>query len=251
MSNHTTAHAAHWEMSVWPLVLSVAILFILPFAFILKFVYHQPLLAALSLGIGAPLAVAGIVGWVREAIGGEHGEGLSPAAMGWFILAEAMIFISFFAAYWFMRLTAPNWPPTGTVDMPTVLPAVMTVALVTSSFTIHFGEERLAAGDRAGFVNWLLVTMLLGLTFLGMSGYEWNHLIHLGFTPETNVYSTSFFSITGFHGAHVLVGLGIFVAVLLPALRRSTNDAFVKTASLYWHFVDIIWLFVVSQIYYW
>ena len=244
------AHALHWETSVWPLVISVGILFILPFAFAFKFVYHQPMTAILCLGVGVPLTVAGIAGWVSEAIAG-HGEGLSFPAMGWFILAEAMIFVSLFASYWFMRLTAPGWPPSGTPVMPTVLPLVMTAVLVASSFTIHAGEICLHRGDRSRFVRWLALTMVLGAAFISMSFYEWNHLFHQGFDFETNAYSTIFYSITGFHGAHVAVGLGIFVAVLLPALMGKTNEAFTKTASIYWHFVDIIWFFVVSLVYFW
>jgi cytochrome c oxidase subunit 3 len=243
-------HAHHWETSPYPLVITAGILFALPFAFALKFAYHQPLAAVLSLGLGVPLVVAGVAGWVREAIGG-HGEGLAFPAMGWFILAEAMIFVSFFASYWFMRLTAPEWPPAGTVELPKVMPLVMTGVLVASSLTIHHGEALLHRGSRKGYVTWLLVTIALGLAFLGMSAYEWSHLMHQGFAFETNAYSTAFFSITGFHGAHVIIGLGIFVAVLLPALRGRLNHGFVRTAGLYWHFVDIIWFFVVSQVYYW
>lgn len=243
-------HPVHWETSPWPLILAVGILFLLPFAFALRFAYHQPMAAVISLGIGVPLIVAAIAGWVREAVGG-HGEGLAFPAMGWFILAEAMIFVSFFASYWFMRLSAPVWPPAGTVELPKIMPMVMTAVLVASSLTIHYGEALLHKGDRKGFVYWLLATMALGLVFLGMSAYEWSHLLHQGFAFETNAYSTVFYTITGFHGAHVMVGFGIFLALLFPVLKGRINDGFVKTAGLYWHFVDIIWFFVVSQVYYW
>ncbi len=250
MSEHA-AHE-HWDVSIWPLVISVGILFMLPLAFAFHFVYHESMFAVICLGLGVPLVIAGIVGWTGEAIG-EHSEldGLSFPAMGWFILAEAMIFISFFCAYWYSRLVAPVWPPEGSVDMPTLYPAIMTLVLVSSSVTIHVGEEKLAHGDEGGFKNWLMVTMLLGAVFLGMSIYEWNHLFHEGFVFSTNIFSTAFFTITGFHGAHVLVGFCIFLAMLLPALKGTINKGFVKTGSLYWHFVDIIWFFVVSQLYYW
>jgi len=249
-SNHAVAsHHAHWDTSIWPLVISFGILFMLPLAFAFHFVYHLDLYAVICLGVGVPMIVAGVVGWTKEAIGG--GGGMIQGAMGWFILAEAMIFASFFANYWFNRLTADFWPPEATPAIPTVLPAIMTVVLVSSSFTIHYGEEALEHGNRGGFMKWLLITMILGVAFVSMSAYEWNHLFHQGFYPSTNVYGTSFFSITGFHGGHVVVGLLGFVAVLLPALAGRISDGMVKTVSLYWHFVDIIWLFVVSQIYYW
>lgn len=244
-------HAPEWEVSVWPFVISFGILFALPVAFAFKFVYEMPFAAILALGVGTPMIVAGIAGWVKEGMGSHHGEGLAFPAMGWFILAEAMIFVSMFAAYWFNRLTADAWPPAGSVELPRLLPLVMTFVLVASSFTIHHAEALLHKGERAGFTRWLIVTMALGSVFLGMSAYEWNHLFHLNFTPGTNVFSTAFFSITGLHGSHVIVGLGIFIAVLLPALKSRINTPFVRTASLYWHFVDIIWFFVVSQVYYW
>jgi hypothetical protein len=112
-NTHSAAdHAAHWDTSVWPFVISFGIL-ALPLAFSFHFVYHKPFIAILMLGIGVPMILAGIAGWVSEAMG--KGEGLSFGAMGWFILAEAMIFVSFFAMYWFLRLGEPNWPPAGSV----------------------------------------------------------------------------------------------------------------------------------------
>jgi cytochrome c oxidase subunit 3 len=245
------AHAlsgGHWEFSIPPFVISFGILGLV-MAFVFQFVYHSPLAAVISLGIGVPLIVIGVAGWVSEAMG--HGEGISYAAMGWFILAEAMIFMSFFVSYWFMRLTAPAWPPAGTPPLPQVLPAIMTVVLVTSSVTIHRAEAFLHQGDVGAFKTWLILTILLGFAFLGMSGYEWNHLLHEGFNVGSNVYGTVFYSITGFHGSHVFIGICIFLAALLPAFRGVVNPGYVKTAGLYWHFVDIIWFFVVSQVYFW
>jgi cytochrome c oxidase subunit 3 len=252
MTEHTAAiHQHDWDVSPWPMVIAIGIIFLMPLAFAFQFVYHQPLSSIISLGIGVPLIIMGIAGWISEAIGGEHGSGLSVPAMGWFILAEAMIFVSFIASYWFMRLTASAWPPEGSVELPKMMPLVMTIILVTSSFTIHIAEAKMEQNDRAGFLKWLLITMILGISFLGISVYEWTHLFHEGFNVSTNVFSTSFFTITGFHGAHVAVGLGIFMAILVPALMGSVNHDFVKSGSLYWHFVDIIWFFVVSQVYYW
>lgn len=242
------AHDAHWEWSVWPFVASMGILFLI-LAFSFQFVYHSGLWASLALGIGVVLVLAGVAGWTGQAMG--HGEGMAYGAMGWFILAEAMIFVSFLAAYWFMRLQAPSWPPEGTPPIPKLLPLVMTAVLVASSFTIQYAESLLHAGNEAGFRTWVMVTLALGLGFLGMSGYEWNHLIHGGFNIGTNSYGTSFFSITGFHGGHVVVGLSIFIAGLAMVMKGKVDFGFWRTAGLYWHFVDIIWFFVVSQVYFW
>lgn len=239
---------AHWEWSVWPFVASFGILAMV-LAFSLHYVYHSPFAAVLVLGVGLVMVIAGAAGWTSEAMG--HGEGLSYGAMGWFILAEAMIFLSLFAAYWFTRLESSVWPPANTPEISKILPLVMTAILVSSSFTIHHAEALLHAGNASGFRTWLIVTIVLGGTFLGMSMSEWSHLMHEGFSISTNLYSTSFFSITGLHASHVIVGLSIFIFGLPSAMKGAASIGFWRTAGLYWHFVDIIWFFVVSQIYFW
>lgn len=249
-SHHEAAlDAPHWHTSVWPFVISAGLLIALPLAFCCHFVYRLPFAAVFALGVGVPLIVAGISGWASEAMG--QGEGLSFGAMGWFILAEAMIFVSFFALYWFLRLAEPAWPPAGSVELPRLMPLVMTATLVSSSLTIHRAEDHLTANDAAGYLRWLLATMALGLAFVAMSAFEWRHLMAEGFAIDTNIFGTFFFTITGFHGAHVMVGLGIFLAGLPAVLRGRPSPGYARTAGLYWHFVDVIWFFVVSQVYYW
>jgi cytochrome c oxidase subunit 3 len=246
---HAEEHAhAHWDTSIWPFVISFGILF-LALAFSFKFVYHNSFGAILSLGLAIPMILAGVAGWTSEAMG--KGDGFSYSAMGWFILAEAMIFISFFVGYWYTRLHAATWPPEGTIELPRIMPLVMTGVLVTSSLTIHYAEHLLHLGNKGGFRMWYLLTIVLGAIFLGMSMYEWSHLIHAGFTISTNAFSTVFFSVTGLHGSHVVVGLALFLAGMPSVLRGSVDEGFMRTAGLYWHFVDIIWFFVVSQIYFW
>jgi len=263
MHERLAEHDEHheWETSPWPLVLSVGVLFLGPFSFSLYFVYNKPMLAVLSLGIGVILTVLSIAGWIHETVKHrlEHphvhlqGEtvGLGLDAMQLFIVAEACLFIAFFVAYWVTRLLSPTWPPAGTPHIEMVTPIIMTVILVSSSVTIHLGEERLNHNDRSGFILWLVLTMVLGAVFFGISVNEWTHLMGEGFTFKTNIYSTAFFSITGFHGSHVFVGLGMFLCALIPALFGRVNKTFVKSVSIYWHFVDIVWFFVVSQIYFW
>jgi cytochrome c oxidase subunit 3 len=218
------------------------------------FVYHNSTVALLSLGFGTVLTVMSIVGWINEAIEDKYswGNGYGFTAMPFFIVAEAFIFLACFVAYWVARLSAPSWPPVGSPEhMPVLLPIIMTVILVSSSVTIHFAEHKLEHGKHSGFVTWLIVSMVLGAVFLGISMNEWSNLIAEGFTVETNIFSTAFYSITGLHASHVIVGLGMFIFILIPALRGKADKTFVKAASMYWHFVDIIWFFVVSQIYFW
>ncbi len=256
MEDSTTGHhEPEWEVSPWPLVVSVGALFMVPLAFSFYFVYDKPLMAILSLGIGVPLVIASVVGWTKGGIAdiAHHGKepGFATGAMPFFIVAEAFIFVSFFAAYWVLRLKAPNWPPAGTPEFGVTIPIIMTILLVSSSFTIHFSEHAIEHGDKGGFRNWLIVTIILGAIFFLLSAFEWSHLMHGGFTMKTNLFSTFFYSITGFHGSHVIVGLIIFLCILVSAFFGKVSKTFVKSASVYWHFVDLIWFFVVTQIYFW
>lgn len=259
MSEHSSATsidaAPSWHTSQWPLLASVGVLLLLPLPFMLHFVYGKSVLAVIVLVAGALLAGYSVAGWVREGLEDAHGYGVGHVvwAMPLFILSEALIFLGFFAAYWMLRFSASSWPPAGTPAKEYTIPVIMTILLVASSVTAHLAESRLEPEreDRGGFLTWLSVTMILGAVFFGLTIYEWTDLFHEGFNLSTNIYSTAFYSITGLHATHVLVGLGVFLCILLPAVRGKVNLPFVKAASMYWHFVDLVWLFVVTQVYFW
>lgn len=246
-------HEHHWETSWAPLVLVTGIFLLVPIGFAGYFVYENQLMTIIGAGLGVPLILAGVSKWVQEGMSQENlVVGVSMVGLPIFIVSEIFIFLGLFASYWMMRLSAGNyWPPEGTPEINTTIPLIMTVILVSSSLTMHVAEVKLDKKDNSGFNKWLMITILLGVIFLGCTIYEYNHLIHAGFIPSTNAYSTAFYSITGFHASHVFVGLATFVAVLIPALKGKTNHSFVVCASVYWHFVDIVWFFVVSQIYFW
>ncbi|MEO5348623.1 MAG: heme-copper oxidase subunit III [Magnetococcus sp. YQC-3] len=246
-------HAHHWETSAAPMLVVAGVLFLVVFGFISWFSYHNTMATVVFAGLGLPLLLAGIAKWTGEAL--THKplvEGLSPVALPIFIVSEVFIFLSLFAGYWTLRLSAGSeWPPAGTPEMNLVLPLIMTVILVLSSWTYHVAEVKLEHNDLGGFKSWVFISILLGVVFLGCTGYEYQHLIHQKFGPSTNAYSTAFYSITGFHASHVLVGIGVFLTVLFAAMRGLTNKYLAFCAGLYWHFVDIVWFFVASQVYYW
>ncbi|GMT43181.1 MAG: cytochrome c oxidase subunit III [bacterium] len=245
-------HPGYWEWSWAPFSIVFGILFGVPLAFAGYFVYENSLMFGLSAGFGVVLLLGGISKWVSEGLSQHHGQyGYSEVALPLFIISEAFIFLGLFVSYWTLRLSAESWPPAGTPHIDYALPMFMTVVLLTSSFTIYTAEVKLEGNDQSGFKIWLAATIVLGTFFLGCSMYEYNHLIHEGFGPDANAYSTAFYAITGFHASHVLVGICIFISVLLPALAGKSNITFLRCASVYWHFVDIVWLFVVSQVYFW
>jgi len=260
MQQHTQAaasadagHAHHWEVSWAPMSISFGTMFLVPIAFISYFVYGSSFAAMVAAGLGVPLVLAGISRWVYEGAT-QHAAitGVSPVGVGVFIIGEILIFLGLFASYWTMRLSAGSaWPPAGTPEINHVLPLIMTAILVTSSLTYHRAEELFEHGNVGGFRTWVLISVLLGALFLGCTLYEYSHLIRENFLPGTNQYSAAFFSLTGFHASHVFVGLASFLAVLWGSLRSGVNPMFVKVAGIYWHFVDVVWFFVASQVYFW
>ena len=245
-------HVHHWEWSWAPLLVVAGTFLLVPMAFAAFFSYDNLMLTAIFAGLGTVLTIAGIAMWVNEGLTQTPLlAGVANIGLPIFILSEIFIFLSLFSSYWMMRLGIEVWPPEGTPAIDKTLPVIMTFILVASSVTAHIAEEKLEHADLSGFNMWWIITIVLGLAFLGCTIWEWNHLIHQGFIPSTNAYSTAFYSITGFHASHVFVGLGAFVAVLIPALGGRTNKTFVNCTSVYWHFVDVVWFFVASQIYFW
>jgi len=235
------------------MLIVIGVVLAVPATFMGYFVYENLLATAIFAGLGTPILLYGVSKWIAEGMAYKNLiEGAATTGLPLFIVSEVMIFMSLFAAYWMMRLFADVWPPVGTPEMPVVMPLIMTGLLLSSSYTIHLAEEQLKHHNSiSGFRTWVIATIVLGSAFLGCTIFEYSHLIAHGFNPTTNAFSTAFFSITGFHASHVLVGILAFFALLIPALVGKANKTFAICVSVYWHFVDIIWFFVVSQIYFW
>lgn len=177
-------------------------------------------------------------------------------SMVFFIGSEVMLFGSFFAAYFFVRFNvADQWPPLNAdgepFELPILLTGLNTAILVASSFTLHWGEHRLKHyNDRKGLERGLIVTLLLGATFLII---QINEYVHLGFTPQDQAFGASFYTLTGFHGLHVFVGLTILTLCLIRVKRaRDFSPRWstpLQAGSLYWHFVDVVWVLLFILVY--
>jgi cytochrome c oxidase subunit III len=186
----------------------------------------------------------------------EHAVG--PRAYGWWgmvwlIATEATLFAALIASYFYLRFrSGPAWPPGDIHDPELALPVVMTVILLSSSIPVHMAESAIEKGNVLGLKIGLAIGALLGATFLVLTwAVEWPLAIE-EFTPRTNVYGSLFFTITGFHSAHVAVGL----IISAWAQVRAWSGAFdqnrhltVQNFTMYWHFVDVVWIFVFSTIY--
>ena len=173
----------------------------------------------------------------------------SVLGMFLFIASEVMLFGSFFTAYFFIRVVNHQaWPPPP-FHLPVFVAFVNTVILVTSSFTMHWSLQSIKRGNRAGLKAGLTLTFLMGLAFLLTQLLEY---ARIGFTPHDTAFGTVFFSLTGLHGAHVLVGLTILAAMATRAYRghfSPENHHGVEIGGIYWHFVDVMWLIVYSTVY--
>jgi cytochrome c oxidase subunit 3/cytochrome o ubiquinol oxidase subunit 3 len=166
------------------------------------------------------------------------------------IMAESAIFIIFVVAYIFYLGKSLNGP---TPQQVLEYPILNTICLLSSSVTITFAVRSLRRGDTRKFNIWWLVTILLGAYFLFGTGREWKHLIYdKGLTIQANLFGTTFYSLVGLHASHVVVGLLALLIVLafgLTGLVKQEHAERAHVLSLYWHFMDVVWIFVFTVVY--
>lgn len=186
--------------------------------------------------------------------------GTAPFAISWqklmmwiFIITDALLFAGLLVGYGFMRIVNGNWPDQETVFNMNYI-TLMTFTLITSSATMASAVGAAQAERKPHVTGFLWATILGGLAFLGMQAYEWSHFIHEGARLASNPwgppqFSASFFVVTGFHGMHVLTGVTILVVVALRSALGRYSAQGVEIAGLYWHFVDLVWVFVFALYY--
>jgi cytochrome c oxidase subunit III len=166
-----------------------------------------------------------------------------------FIISEVMIFAAFFTAYFFIRIVTHNpWPTHGT-DLPESVAGVNTAILLSSSLTIHWATISVRSGNRRGLKAGMVATFLLGLTFLTI---QFNEYIHVGFSPRYSAQASVFYALTGLHGAHVFIGLCLLLTVTIRSFRGHYSPEHhrgMEVPSIYWHFVDIMWVIVFTTVY--
>ncbi|MES2211120.1 MAG: cytochrome c oxidase subunit 3 [Chloroflexota bacterium] len=167
-----------------------------------------------------------------------------------FILSEIMLFGAFFTAYFVLRFQAAAWPPNPEFERPGLaLVGFNTLLLLSSSVTMQWAMTRIARDDRAGFRRGLLATLALGAVFLGIQVYEF---ANNGFGISDGIFGSTFYTLTGLHGAHVLTGLLLMTAVgnraRLGLVSREHHTA-AEVVSIYWHFVDVVWVLLFVTVY--
>ncbi|HQR32027.1 MAG TPA: cytochrome c oxidase subunit 3 [Blastocatellia bacterium] len=189
--------------------------------------------------------------------------GVSPFGIGhkklgmWlFILSDSLTFGVLLMCYGYVRVASEAWAKPFTFSPSIIFSTVMTLCLLTSSLTMVMAVTASAQGDRSKLVKWILATIAAGLAFVVLHLIEWNHLIAEGLRPfsvpaewgatASPMFGATFFAITGLHMLHVLSGV-IYLGVT-AARKRATHED-VEICGLYWHFVDLVWMFVFPLIY--
>ena len=205
--------------------------------------------------------LVGVYGWLYHAFvahfwergASEHSASKLRWGMIAFLGSEVATFSAGFTYYFFIR--ANTWPPSGP-ELPhllTSLVLVNTVLLIASSVTLHFAHGAIRRDDRRRFLGWLGVTLALGAVFIGGQVLEYQTFIREeAFTLTSGVFASAFFGLTGLHGLHVTLGAVLLGIVFVRGLAGQYSDerhVSVSTVSMYWHFVDAIWVFLVVVLY--
>jgi heme/copper-type cytochrome/quinol oxidase subunit 3 len=197
---------------------------------------------------------------VTQAAATEHHEPVENTSTGlnsrklmmWaFLASDVMFFGVFIATYLVYRGKSLVGPyPSEILDIP--LTSVSTFVLLMSSLAMVLALHYVKAGEKNKGTLWILLVVVLGAIFMGFQFYEFREFAHEGLTPRTNIFGTTFFILTGIHGAHVTIGV-IWMAFLAYGSHvgslRSDNSLDLEIAGLYWHFVDIVWIVIFTVIY--
>jgi cytochrome c oxidase subunit 3 len=179
-------------------------------------------------------------------------EGRNKFLAFWFFLGgETVLFASLFGTYLGLRNGTADGPTAADVfHLPLVF--IMTMLLLTSSLTSVFAMTAMKKGNMKALLKWIWVTVGFGLVFLGLEIYEFYSYVGQGLTFTTSAFSSAFYTLVGFHGAHVAFGIGWMITLLIRYRKGGltlTNAPKFYLASLYWHFIDVVWVFIFTVVY--
>lgn len=268
--------------SKWPFVGAMGLLvFMVGFANYL----HGSQLGTLMFALGAVIIIYMMYGWfsdvIEESLANLYSQQMDMSfrwGMAWFIVSEVFFFAAFFGALFYVRTFAVQWlggsaghestqqflwpvfestwpllkNPSSAIQGPTEvispwgLPLINTILLLTSSVTVTIAHHALRAGHNKNLFYWTVATVILGVTFLFFQATEYVEAYHeYGLTLNSGIYGSTFFMLTGFHGAHVTIGSIMLAIMAVRAYKQhftADNHFAFEATSWYWHFVDVVWL---------
>lgn len=178
-------------------------------------------------------------------------EGMRTLGFWIYLMTDVMIFGTFFATYIVLRGNTNGGPgPAELFELNGII--VSTIILLTSSYTCGLALLAMNNGKHRGLIGWLGVTALLGSIFIGLEIAEFVHLVHEGATMGSSAFLSAFFTLVGTHGLHVVIGIVWMIAVMIQLRRRGITPVTkrkVNVISLFWHFLDVVWIFVFTVVY--
>lgn len=179
-------------------------------------------------------------------------EGRNKILGFWIFLgAEVVLFGTLFGSYIALRGSVLDGPdPAHLFQLPMVF--AMTLILLTSSLMSVFAVQSMHRNNKGRLVGWLVATVILGLAFLGLEIYEFVHYVHEGHKMTTSAFSSSFYTLVGFHGAHVAFGVLWISLLILQLFKKGLNTIMapkIYVSMLYWHFIDVVWVFIFTVVY--
>ncbi len=261
--DHAHAHDHDFHIpppSIWPPISCVGA-GIMAFGVIMMLHMQPVLYGKLTTLFGLGLLLTGAMAWffslIKESRQRGFGKGAVPLVLDlanrygmiFFIASEVMFFAAFFAAYFYMRMHAPVWPPVGIELLSIHLPVINTLLLLTSGVTITMAHHALLHNRRSDATLYTFLTVQLGIIFLFCQMLEYNHA---SYTLSSGAYGTVFYMLTGFHGFHVFLGT-IMLAFACWRLYKKDftrhNHFYFEAAAWYWHFVDVVWIGLFLLIY--
>nr|AVN67802.1 cytochrome c oxidase subunit 3 [Eupolyphaga sinensis] len=260
MTNHAN-HPFHLvDKSPWPITGALGALTMLMGMIKWFHMYNQELML-----IGMMIMILTMIQWWRDITREGTYQGLHTKmvmkGLRWgmilFIISEILFFISFFWAFFHSSLSptidiGSTWPPTGISPFnPLQIPLLNTAILLASGVTVTWAHHGLLENNHKQTFQGLLITIILGLYFTLLQAYEY---VEASFTIADSIYGSTFFVATGFHGLHVIIGTTFLLMCFLRHLvmHFSSNHHFgFEAAAWYWHFVDVVWLFLYTSIYWW
>ncbi|MBB5018193.1 cytochrome c oxidase subunit 3 [Chitinivorax tropicus] len=282
MSTHAEQHYFVPQPSKWPLVGAFALFFLGLGA---ALTVNDVPAGKGCLAVGFAILLYMLFGWfgevIRESEGGKYNNQVDLSfrwSMGWFIFSEVMFFAAFFGALYYARVfSVPDlgsldqkllWPDF-TADWPAQvapagveayrpmgawgLPAINTLILLTSGATVTWAHWGLLKNKRSQLVMGLMMTVALGISFLSLQVYEYAHAMHeMNLTLSSGIYGTTFYMLTGFHGAHVTLGTIMLAVVMFRSMKghfKPDHHFAFEAVAWYWHFVDVVWLILFVFVY--
>jgi cytochrome c oxidase subunit 3 len=173
--------------------------------------------------------------------------------MWWFIITDGLLFAGLLAGYGYTRILGQTWPDRAAVFSLRYI-AAMTFVLISSSATMASAVDASRRREHVVAIRFVMLTALGGLIFLGMQAYEWRHIIESGARLNGNpwgdaAFGAYFFLLTGFHGTHVLTGVIVLLTTAVRASKALSTPQGIELAGLYWHFVDLVWVFIFTLFY--